>query len=181
MEPLIEALGPTPDSDSGPSDEARVVFNLARDADQLVWTLASLVAGLRAHLSVELVVSVMSIAFSVRYDPRCILPVKWTPQCANMNDNSPSDIPIQIHQYFAAGAPTTSLKRPRYELDSILGQRLAERCCYLVSIRTKVRSADTDGAQTKPGLFFRSYPGRSNSGLIRTDVTKAALKSKIRL
>ena len=96
------------------SPEAHAFFDLARDRDELVWTIATLVAGLNACLTSEEAISVLSTALSLCFDPKCILPIKGI-----------LNIPFHVALLFHDGSQR-ALREPRYGLNCTLGKRLRE-------------------------------------------------------
>lgn len=137
MNEWIHKLCLTPDPRES-SPEARAFFDLAWNGNKLVWTMTTLVAGLNACLTPGDAILVLSTAFSVRYDPRCVLPPQGTWSCPRFpvrcNSGSlsackkqpQSDIPSQVRRFFEEGAQQAKLQRPRYGLDCTIGKRLAE-------------------------------------------------------
>ena len=123
MESWIHRMRLTPSSPDASSPEAHALFDLARNGDELVWTMATLVAGLNACLTPEEAALVLSTAFSICYDPRCVLPMSGP--CLDM------DFPSRVAEFFYDRS-TTALQRPRYGLDCTLGRRLREDY-YLLS------------------------------------------------
>ena len=127
MESWIHRMRLAPSSPDESSSEAHALFELARNGDELVWTMATLVAGLDACLTQEEAVLVLSTALSLCYDPRCVLPV---------NETWLSDIPSRVALFFD-DASTTALQRPRYGLDCTLGRRLKEDYFLLLRLANK--------------------------------------------
>lgn len=125
------------------STEARAILNLARNADQLVWILTILVAYLNAHLqNSEKVTLVMSVVFSIRYDPRCMLSLLSSKDYKHgMGRPLAPDIPVCVCAYYDSKMPYKKLWRPRYGLETILGQRLSEDISLLTNV------AKTSGLQ----------------------------------
>ena len=128
MEYWIHRMRLTPNRPGESSSEAHALFDLARNGDELVWTMATLVAGLNACLTPEEAVLVLSTAFSLCYDPRCVLPVNETWLSV--------DIPSRVALFFD-DASTTALQRPRYGLDCTLGRRLREDYFLLSRLANK--------------------------------------------
>ena len=128
----IHRMRLTPSSRDESLPEAHALFDLARNGDELVWTMATLVAGLNACLTPEEAALVLSTAFSICYDPRCVLPMSGA--CLDV------DIPSRVAMFFDDGS-TTALQRPRYSLDCTLGRRL-RKDYFLLS-----RLADKCGLQ----------------------------------
>ena len=128
MESWILRMRLTPSSPDESSPEAHALFDLARNGDELVWTMAILVAGLDACLTPEEAVLVLSTAFSLCYDPRCVLPLNET--WLSM------DLPSRVTLFFD-DASTTALQRPRYGLDCTLGRRLREDYFLLSRLANK--------------------------------------------
>ena len=138
MNEWIHKLSLTPDDPCASSPEARAFFDLARKGNKLVWTMTTLVAGLNACLTPKDAILVLSTAFSVCYDPHCVLPAQGTWSCPRFpvrcNSGSlsacikhpQSDIPSQVRRFFEEGAQQAKLQRPRYGLDCTIGKRLAE-------------------------------------------------------
>lgn len=81
MNVWIHKIRLAPDNPRKSSPEAHAFFDLARDGNELVWTITTLVAGLNACLTPESVILVLSIAFSVCYGPRCIPPAHGSWSC----------------------------------------------------------------------------------------------------
>ena len=138
MNEWIHKMSLNPPDPRESSPEARAFFDLARNGNELIWTLSNLVAGLNACLTPEDAILVLSTAFSVLYDPRCVLPAhgSWSyPRFAvrcDKNALSPctkhpqSDIPSQVRQFIGESCQEIKLQRPRYGLDCTIGKRLAE-------------------------------------------------------
>ena len=128
----------TPNDPRESSPEARSFFEQARNGNKLVWTMTTLVAGLNACLIPEDAILVLSTAFSVCYDPRCVLPAQGTWSCpcfpvrcksdslSACTKHPQSDIPSQVRRFFEEGSQQANLQRPRYGLDCTIGKRLAE-------------------------------------------------------
>ncbi len=114
---------------SDSSAEAREIMEMAR-TDPFIWTLAAMVACLNARLTAERVTLVMSTALSIRYDHRCILPLKQSVEIGRSPDSPDiryvSDIPTSVRNFYVHGCPSTMLRRPRFGPDCTLGRRLAE-------------------------------------------------------
>ncbi len=89
-----------------------------------------MVACLNARLTAERVILVMSTALSIRYYPRCILPLKQSVEIARSPDSPDiryvSDIPTSVRNVFVHGCPSSMLRRPRFGPNCTLGRRLAE-------------------------------------------------------
>ena len=128
MESWIHRMRLTPSSPDEASPEARALVDLAKSGDELVWTMATLVAGLDACLTPEEAVLVLSTAFSLCHDPQCVLPANET--WLSM------DIPSRVALFFD-DASTTALQRPRYDLDCTLGRRLREDYLLLSRLANK--------------------------------------------
>lgn len=136
MNEWIHNIRLTPDDPRESSPEARAFSDLARNGNELIWTMTTLVAGLNVFLTSEAAVLVLSTAFSVRCDPQCVLPPSGTwsyPSktherygfrlaCAT---HPRSDVPSQVRLVFEKGSAKV-LQRPRYGLDCTIGWRLAE-------------------------------------------------------
>ena len=99
------------------SSEAYAFLGAAMNGDELVWTMATLVAGLNACLSPKEAILLLSTTLSLCYDPNCVLPMNGT--------WLDTDIPTQVARFFD-NRSTLALQRPRYGLDSTLGRRLSE-------------------------------------------------------
>lgn len=65
MNEWIHKISMSPDDPRESSPEACAFFDLARNGNELVWTMTTLVAGLNACLSPEEEILVLSTAFSV--------------------------------------------------------------------------------------------------------------------
>lgn len=117
MSEWIDKLHLHPGDQRDPSTEGNALFDLARNGNELVWTMATLVAGLNAFLSPEEAILVLSTAFSLCHDPRCVLPKNGT--------WSKTDIPSRVVLHFD-NRFANPLQRPRYDLDCTLGRRLRE-------------------------------------------------------
>ena len=128
MESWIHRMRLTPTNPDDSLPETHALFDLARNGDELVWTMATLVAGLDACLTPDEAVLVLSTAFSLCYDPQCVLPVNETWLSA--------DIPSRVALFFDDES-TTTLQRPRYGLNSTLGQRLREDYILLSRLANK--------------------------------------------
>ena len=108
MNEWIYGLRMTPDDPHESSPEARAFLDLAGNGNELVWTMTTLVAGLNACLTPEDAILVLSTAFSVRYDPRCVLPAHGSWSCPQFpipcdsnflsacTKHPQSDIPSQV-------------------------------------------------------------------------------------
>ena len=128
MEFWIHRMRRRPSSPDESSPEAHALFDLARNGDELVWTMATLVACLNGCLDPEEAVLVLSTVFSICYDPRCVLPLNET----WLSMDLPSRVALVFHD-----APTTALQRPRYGLDCTLGRRLREDYFLLSRLANK--------------------------------------------
>lgn len=117
MNAWIHAMCLTPGDSHETSSEVQAFFNLATNGNELVWTMTTLVAGLNACLAPEEAIQVLSTAFSLRYDPRCVVPRQGTWLT--------TDIPSQVALFFDKGS-ATALQKPLYGLDCTLGRRLKE-------------------------------------------------------
>ncbi|KAL9610581.1 MAG: hypothetical protein Q9167_004732 [Letrouitia subvulpina] len=112
IEDGLTSLLQTPD-DSAPLSELRVIYDLAKEGHELIWTLTAIVAALNALLiQKEAVVEVVETVFSIRYNPGCI-PREYTTM----------DIKDVFTHYFR---PFSCLRKPRFSTNSILGQRLVQ-------------------------------------------------------
>ena len=100
--------------------EAHALFDLATNGNEFVWTMTTIIAGLNACLTSEEAILVLSTAFSLRYDPRCVLPLDRT-----LPSTAIPDLPSREAQLFDHGS-STALQRPRYDLVCTLGRRLKE-------------------------------------------------------
>lgn len=167
----------------------RAFSDLARNGNELVWTMTTLVAGLNVFLASEAAVLVLSTAFSVRCDPQCVLPRSGTwsyPSktyerygfrlaCAT---HPRAEIPSQVRLVFEKGSVKV-LQRSRYVLDCTIGRRLAEdyalmshlaNICGLQEEINRSVSCDTFAEQLKVNLT-----------LILIALTSQALPWKARL
>lgn len=117
MNARIHAMSLTRDDPHEISPEVQAFFDLATNGNELVWTMTTLVAGLNACLAPEEAIQVLSTAFSLRYDPRCVLPKVIT--------LSYPDLPSQVALFFDKGS-ATALQMPLFGLDCTLGRRLKE-------------------------------------------------------
>lgn len=123
---------------AGSSPEARASFALARNGNELVWIMTTLVAGLNACLTAEDAILVLSAAFSVCYDPRCILSARgnWScPRSPFRCDTKSlsactipprSDIASQVHRFLEKCPQRMKLQMPRYGLGCTIGKRSTE-------------------------------------------------------
>ena len=102
----------------GLSSENHAFFDLAKNGNELVWTIATLVAGLNACLPQHEAMLVLSAAFSLCYDPRCVFP---------QDDlfSVVAEIPYRVGLFFEDRS-ATALCKPRYDLDCISGKRLKD-------------------------------------------------------
>lgn len=169
MNGWIHGMRPTPDDPHKLSPEARALIDLANNGNELLWTMTTLVAGLNACLTPDNAVLVLSTAFSVCSDPRCVLPARGSWSCHICCDtNSPSactkhlqsDIPSQVRRFFEKGSQPTELQRPRYALDCTIGKRLAEDFILISHL------ADKCGLQEETSRSFAS------SSVTRSHVTQ---------
>lgn len=131
MNEWIQKIRLTSDDPRESSPEARAFFDLARNGNELVWAMTTVVAGLSACLNREAAILVLSTAFSVSYDPRCVLPAHGSWSCPQFpiscDTNAPyTDLPSQVRRFFEKGSQKIKLKRPRYGLDCTIGKRLKE-------------------------------------------------------
>ena len=117
MNAWIHATCLTPSELHETSPEVQAFFDLATNGNELVWTMTTLVAGLNAYLAPEEAIQVLITAFSLRYDPRCVLPKETI--------GSNTDLPTQVALFFDKGS-ATALQKPLYGLDCTLGRRLKE-------------------------------------------------------
>lgn len=117
MNSRIRATCLTPGDPHETSPEVQAFFDLATNGNKLVWTMTTLVAGLNACLAPEEAIQVLSTAFSLRHDTRCVLPKETT--------WSNTDLPNQVALFFDKGS-TTALQMPLFGLDCTLGRRLKE-------------------------------------------------------
>ena len=122
MSEWIRKLAMTPENLPGYTLEARALLHLARDANELIWTMTSLIAGLNAVLTTSDALLVLSMALSVRYDQQCNPDETWSPLSRTCND---------IFQEYSATDPfdrklAMFLQRPRFALDCATGSRLGE-------------------------------------------------------
>ena len=166
MESWIDGMRLTPSSPDESSPEAHALFDLARNGDELVWTMAALVAGLNACLDPEEAVLVLSTAFSICYDPRCVLPVNET--WLSM------DLPSRVALFFD-DASTTALQRPRYGLDCTLGRRLREDY-YLLS-RLANQSGLQEEVSKNVNVSYEASTGPQKADLTLTLVALASQPS----
>ena len=81
MNEWIQKMRLTPGGPRESSPDACAFFDLARNGNELVWTMTTLVAGLNACLTPEDAILVLSTVFSLRYDLRCVLPARGTWSC----------------------------------------------------------------------------------------------------
>ena len=152
MESWIHRMRLAPNSPDESSSEAHALFDLARNGDELVWTMATLVAGLDACLTQEEAVLVLSTAFSLCYDPRCVLPV---------NETWLSDIPSRVALFFD-DASATALQRPRYGLDCTLGRRLKEDYFLLLRLANKCGLQDDVSQRVDVSYEASTRPQRAD-------------------
>lgn len=176
MSEWIRKLAMTPENLPGYMLEARALLHLARDANELIWTMTSLIAGLNAVLTTSDALLVLSMALSVCYDQQIFSNSGeiWFRPSRTCND---------IFQEYSATDPfdrklTMFLQRPRYALDCATGSRLredyrlmsylADTCGLQEEISRKLasRSTGTQSRDQSPGLW---------PGIPKADLTLAAL------
>ena len=153
MESWIQRTRLTPSSPNESSPEAHALFDLAGNGDELVWTTATLVAGLNACLDPEEAVLVLSTAFSICYDPQCVLPKKGT--WLHM------DIPSRVALIFDDKS-TTALQRPRYGLENPLGRRLREDYFLLSRLANKCGLQEEVSKNVNVSYEASTRPQRAN-------------------
>ena len=177
----LHASNLAPESENDCTSEAHALLEMARNGDELVWTLAVLVASLNAYLPPESVASVLSTAFSIRYDPWCISPVERSKLELGTITNYLPDIPASVGLYFAGKTPTKTLKF-RYGTDSTIGKRLLEDI-YLLSKLADRSNLQNDICEQiafeSSRMPKRQPPTGSYFSLDRTDVTAMAMEGQI--
>ena len=157
MESWIQRTRLTPSSPNESSPEAHALFDLAGNGDELVWTMATLVAGLNVCLDPAEVVLVLSTAFSICYDPQCVLPTNGT--WLSM------DLSSRVALFFD-DAFTTALQRPRYGLDCTLGRRLRED--YFLLSRLAYKCGLQDEVSQKVDVSYEALTGPQRADLTLT-------------
>lgn len=96
--------------DSAPLSELRVILDLAKEVHELIWTLTTIVADLNAFLRQKsVVVEILQTVFSNRSHPECLPPENHIDQLFTRNSR-----------------PCSYLRKPRFDTNSIIGQRLAQ-------------------------------------------------------
>lgn len=99
---------------------------LAIESDQLVWTLSTIVAALGGCVAEEDTFTIMSLAFSIFHDARCILSGKRIiGQNLAKDDLLRSSIPELVQSFYCSDHPEEMLHKPRFGSNSALGRRLA--------------------------------------------------------
>lgn len=89
MNGWIHGMRPTPDDPHKFLPETRALIDLANNGNELLWTMNTLLAGLNACLTPENAVLALSTAFSVCYDPRCVLRARGSWSCHICCDTNP--------------------------------------------------------------------------------------------
>ena len=120
--------------------------------------MATLVAGLNACLTREEAILVLSTAFSLCYDPTCVLPMR-----AKNATWFHTNIPSQLALFFDFTSAMV-LQRPRYGLDCTLGRRLRED--YILMSRLAATCGLQEEISRKVNFGCKPYT-RS----LRTDLT----------
>ena len=166
MESWIHGMRLTPSSPDESSPEAHALFDLARNGDELVWTMATLVAGLNTYFDPEEAVLVLSTAFSICYDPRCVLPVNET--WLSM------DLRSRVALFFDDPS-TTALQRPRYGLGCTLGRRLRED--YFLLSRLANKCGLQDEVSQKVDFSYKALTGPQTADLTLTLVALVSQSS----
>jgi hypothetical protein len=145
IDKAITCLIATPD-ESTPSSELRAVYDLARQGDQLVWTLTAMTAALNACLDPEKVALVVQTVFSVRENPACI-----------MHKNTKRGFPQAITEILTRGEGTDpQLRKPRYSSNSIFGRRLVE------DLALWSRLAEVSGLQNQASWLLGPFASGSS-------------------
>ena len=153
MEFWIHRMCRRPRGPDESSPEAHALFDLARNGDELVWTMATLVACLNCCLDPEEAVLVLSTAFSICYDPQCVLPLNET--WLSM------DLLSQVALFFD-DASTTALQRPRYGLDCTLGRRLREDYFLLSRLANKCDLQDDVSQRVEVSYLTSTRPQKAD-------------------
>jgi hypothetical protein len=144
IDKAITSLIATPD-ESTPSSELRAVYDLARQGDQLVWTLTAMTAALNACLDPEKVASVVETVFSVRENPACIV-----------HKNTKGGFPQAITEFLRRGKGAhPQLQKPRYSSNTLLGKRLME------DLALWSRLADVSGLQNHASRLLSPFASES--------------------
>ena len=147
------------------SSEAHAFLGEAMNGDELVWTIAILVAGLNACLSPTEAILVLSTALSLCYDPNCVLPMNGT--------WLDTDIPTQVARFFD-NRSALALQRPRYGLDSTLGRRLSEDYLLMSHLANECGLQEDE---RWPQSFYRSEKSRTDPDPGRIGLTTIVLGS----
>ena len=122
MERWVQILDSTTRSDDSHfPQELSAIRDLAKSRDQFVWAMIILVASVNSYLP-ESTDLVLRTALNIRYNPTCIL----APYSVPGQQRELIDLPTAVTTFFKEKAPEEKLNRPRFEVDSIIGRRLAE-------------------------------------------------------